>query len=175
MPFAGRDKNGSETLARYLAAQDLPYNVNLCILDVVWGAPGKELLPLVDNLQPDLIVGLGEGPGGFIGLETVGVNLRDGTDNNGEYIESAPIEPGGPDQREARFDFQYTCSQEIFRPLMISRNAGRFLCNEHLYVCAGTDVPKVVFLHLPPQGDVADERYVTALAPTITWLIEQNL
>lgn len=175
-PFEGRAVNGSTTLVRALAQQGIPEaTLRTCYLPVEWDSVESRALPAVEAFRPDLLLGIGEGGPTRIALESLGRNLRRGIDEAGIEYSGEPIDATGPPARPARLHFIWDLETPTRFPLAISRDAGEFLCNNALYRYAGTTVPRVGFIHLPPQRDQSDADYVTPLLPVIMAVLRSNL
>jgi pyrrolidone-carboxylate peptidase len=172
-PFAGRPVNGSETVVKFLHSSASPFTVRTLILDVVWGEAERRGIAAIKSFGPDMVYCLGEGEAGVVKLETVGVNLRGGTDNAGASA-GGEIEKGGPARRLSRFCCAMTYCQDYAFPVSISTDAGLYLCNNALYSFLGTDVRRVLFAHLPPQGTVPDKDYTGAIIPIVKDILRSN-
>ena len=173
-PFAGRTHNGSQTLVHSVAPDDLPsVSLRRTVLAVRWGQVEAELVPLVADFQPQLILGLGEGGPGGVTVETVGRNVRRGTDEADTPPPTPTVDDAGPAEKQANLALDSAwsdCAQ-----VAVSTDAGAFLCNNLLYAIA--EQPDVVagFIHLPPQGDAAPDAYVASYKPVILEIIKRNL
>ena len=174
-PFDNRGVNGSETVAEALRTGQPGVQLTIVVLDVAWGAPAAKLPALVKQLRPRLLIGLGEGHPGRVCVERVARNQCVGPDVFGKAPTEHFVEAGGPPQRLATllFDPAWQLSGEI--AVTTSDDAGTYLCNALLYTALGLDVPRIGFVHLPPQGDVDDKVYSDRLAPIVRELIKRNL
>jgi pyroglutamyl-peptidase len=172
-PFAGRAVNGSETIVKFLKTWKSPYNIKTVIMDVVWGEVERTGLAAIKAFDPDMVLALGEGEPGIISLETAGVNLRSGTDNAG-VAANGEIEPGCPAKQLSRFGFSFKSNTSYKYPVIMSGDAGRFLCNNALYTFLGTDVRRVLFAHLPPQGKAPSKKYIDSTFPIVKDLLKSN-
>ena len=172
-PFAGRPVNGSETILKFLKTWKSAYKFKTVIMDVLWGEVERSGLAAIKSFGPDMVFALGEGEAGVVKLETVGANLRGGTDNAGATA-TGLIERNGPARRLARFCFSKTESREFAFPVSVSGDAGLHLCNNALYTFLGTNVRRVLFVHLPPQGSVKDKEYAGAILPIVKELLKSN-
>ncbi|HUI91258.1 MAG TPA: hypothetical protein VLX68_03325 [Chitinivibrionales bacterium] len=172
-PFAGRPVNGSETIIKFLKTWKSPYKIKTVVMDVLWGEVERAGLAAVKSFGPDMVFAVGEGNGDFVKLETVGANLRGGADNAGETA-TGEIEQGGPSKRLSRFCCSMTDPREFAFPVSISADAGIYLCNNALYTFLGTKVRRVLFVHIPPQGSVKNEKYTGAILPIVKDLLKSN-
>jgi len=167
-PFAGRGENGSATVARALDGRTVAgHPVVTAVLPVAWGAPERKLPALVAEHRPRLVLGLGEGHPGRVAIETRAVNARAHRDERGQPPPSGTIEADGPDARASRFAIPDDLPATDV-PVVRSDDAGRYLCNNLLWVTISHTEDRAGFIHLPPQGDQADAVY----APRFTPLIE---
>lgn len=113
----------------------------------------------------DAVVMFGEGEQGQVGLliESRAVNRASGYDEAGRLPLNGFIDESGPEYLESTLVLN-----EGFEG---SNDAGRFLCNFILYrVLADGGVP-AVFVHLPVQGDMADEEYLRCHLPAVERLL----
>lgn len=173
-PFAGRGKNGSATILEALKKEFLGENVHFLLLPVVWGIVEQTALPTVESLTPYLALGLGEGRPNMLAIETVGVNGRDGLDENQQAPAVDQIDAEGPAATTARLQFNWDPSKNYPYPVMLSRDAGKYLCNNTLYRYARSGAGRAGFIHLPPQGETPDEEYLAQLLPIVVDIIRQN-
>ena len=156
-PFAGRQENGSwQSVKQFAASGEQARSVEV---PVVWGAPRKKILEALSGPDKVVLVGLGEG-GSAYEVETVAFNERgEIRDETGNQPAEKKILPGG----DARLE-SYSRAEDLAGklqaagfPARISKDAGRFLCNEMLYELARIqrDDPRVAaayFIHVPVLG-----------------------
>ena len=159
-PFHQWSVNPSQEVVRALA--DEPFagvEVRSAILPVSFAETGARLRALIDEHDPQVVLMLGQGGGGALRVERVGINLNDvpgRTDNRGATAEEEPIASDGPDAYFATIPVRaltrHVCSAGV--PAVESRTAGAFLCNHVLYsarhhvATTGRD-RWVGFIHLP--------------------------
>lgn len=175
-PFAGRGVNGSDTIASALDGRTIAgHRIATAVLPVTWGEPQRQLPGLIAEHQPVLVIGLGEGWPGRIAVEHVGYNQQAGRDERGADPATVTIETDGPDLRRSRLHFDAAWFSTSRIPVVSSEDAGRYLCNSLLYSVLGATNQPAGFVHLPPQGDVASNRYRQVIEPVIVGLIERNL
>jgi len=138
---------------------------------VVWGEPVKQLGAWIDELQPAAVFSFGEGGRGTFYLETRARNHRARVkDNLGEKPASPTIVGDGPKVFEATVDSFKLADLLIDKgyPLYISRNAGRYLCEEALYSLEYLKSTRkltapVLFCHVPSLGSrISRKETVTA-------------
>jgi pyrrolidone-carboxylate peptidase len=173
-PFAGRGKNGSTTIARSLRAGRLAVELKVIELPVVWGEVERRVLPVVRTWKPDVLVGIGEGRRGYVAFETRAVNARAGADEKGDPPPGGAVVDGAPAELISRLTFEWSREVRCAFPIVLSRNAGRYLCNNALYVYLRTKVPRAGFVHVPPQGKADDRSYLRDYAPVVEAILRQN-
>lgn len=157
--------DGKEWRGHRLVARQLP---------VVWGAPQKDLEPLLKELKPVAVFSFGQG-GGYA-IETVADNRRaKARDNNNAEPTEREIFPDAPEKFTATIDAQRLVAALKARDynVAISREAGNYLCEECLYTLEYFKqrdklAATVLFCHVPPLKDghyePADvERFVLAM------------
>lgn len=168
-PFGGRGKNASaEALKALLAEADwpLPLEIHSAFLPVVAGEASRLIREKIEEVQPDVVIMLGEARRDAICLERIGYNEHRFTipDNNGNLIEGQPIIPGGPDsyQTTLPLDRILEAMQQTGTPVRPSEDAGRYICNEVLYSALhhinerGMET-EAGFIHVPHLPEVANE------------------
>lgn len=173
-PFAGRGKNGSTTVARSLEGAALGVELKVLEVSVLWGEVERRVLPVVREWKPDLLVGLGEGMPGCVGFETRGVNERAGKDEKGEAPSGRAIVVGAPAELVSRLTFEWSSAVRCDYPILLSRNAGKYLCNNALYVYLHTAIERAGFVHVPPQGKLDDSDYTRRFRPVVEEILRQN-
>lgn len=176
-PFAGRAVNGSGTLATALEGSEIAGAVvRTLVMPVRWGEPTRVIPQQVEALHPIAILGLGEGYPAKVTVEAVGANLAiRAKDTDGKLPQAPRLDAAGPAERPARFRLDPAWFPMAAVPVLVSRDAGGYLCNEALYAITATTVPVAGFVHVPPQGDEADAAYRARLLPLIRELITRNL
>jgi pyrrolidone-carboxylate peptidase len=172
-PFAGRPVNGSETIVKFLKTWKSPYNITTAIMDVVWGEVERTGLAAIKAFVPDMVVALGEGEPGIVAIETSAVNRRTGVDNSGKNTD-CEIEQGGPAKRLSRFGFSFKSNGGYKYPVVMSGDAGTYLCNNALYAFLASHAARVALLHVPPQGKTANHEYALAILPIVNDLLTAN-
>jgi pyroglutamyl-peptidase len=168
-PFAGRELNGSWLTAREFCGQSLVCNGIRCELmaiqcNVVWNAPTQEILPVVELVKPDVLISFGEAVDDFR-IECIARNERgEGhRDNLGKTRAEDFIRPDGPTHYPVCFDAERVKklidSKALDVPVVLSRNAGQFLCDEMYYTMQHhrqsrtAESPMLVaFIHIPVFG-----------------------
>jgi pyroglutamyl-peptidase len=175
-PFDGRGINGSATVARALADQRIgDATVRVLVLPVRWGEPEAKLPAAVAELHPALVIGLGEGYPGKVAVERVAHNRAEGADVAGRAPASPRLDASPVATRASTIAFDAAWFADAGIPVVASDDAGSYLCNDLLWTALGTAAPRAGFVHLPPQGDEADDAYRARLLPIVVRLIERNL
>lgn len=142
-PFGGDKINPSELAVKKLSevgVTELPdLEVHTAVLPVSFKRAGVMLVNLLNEIKPDIYIGLGLWAGiSYVTVERVGVNVKDARipDNDGEQPIDEPIDPEGP----AAY-FTTLPKKAIVRrlrengiPAAISNSAGTFLCNYVTYL-----------------------------------------
>ena len=139
-PFGGNAINSSEQVVLALRGQRLSgIELHTAILPVDYERGPSALLQVVETVQPDVVLCLGEARGRMrISIERVAINLLDFrlADNRGHQIVDAPVVAGGPAAYFAtlpvRAMLHALVAEDI--PAELSLSAGAFLCNQVAYV-----------------------------------------
>ncbi|MDX2052303.1 MAG: hypothetical protein SFV15_07940 [Polyangiaceae bacterium] len=174
-PFRGRLHNGSETLVRALQRTGLRgATVEVAILPVVWSSVEQVLMPKLRSFGPTLVLAIGEGKPAQVALERTARNARSGVDERGAAPENGWVEMDGPDVVNARFRYRFRRPKALTLPLVLSEDAGDFLCNATLYRCLEMPINRVGFVHVPPQELAEASAYEAQLLPFLVSLIEHN-
>lgn len=171
-PFGGDRLNPSEMVVRRFSevgTSELPgLEIHTVVLPVSFRRAGMVLRGLLDELKPDIYIGLGLSAGiSYVTVERVAINVKDARipDNDGEQPVDEPIDPDGP----AAY-FTTLPKKAIVRrlresgiPAAISNSAGTFLCNYVTYISlhysARYGYPRRAgFMHLPLLPEQAATR-----------------
>ncbi len=168
-PFGGSTSNPSEQVARSLDGKSISgVEIHSRILPVDRLHAPDALLQALDEIQPDVVLCLGEAPRRpVVSIERVAVNLLDYPikDNLGEQVKDQPIRAGGPAAYfvtlPARAIQDTLLAAGI--PAELSLSAGTFLCNQVLYTLLdhlalhGQTIP-AGFIHLPSLPEQVIEK-----------------
>lgn len=173
-PFMGRGKNASETIVNSLKQDPDFAKVQLRVLDVGWDKV-RDFIATLGTARLRGIIGIGEGHKGFVSIEMYGRNVANGTDEFGVAKGGEVIAAGKPAQARSRIAFQLRSDAEYPVPIVISNNAGEFLCNYALFQYNRLDAQVSGFIHVPPQEGVPDEAYLKAIRPVVVDILRQNL
>lgn len=183
-PFAGRPSNGSATMAAWLG-RELGAGVQVEVMDCRWGEP-EALLARLGSRKWRAVIGLGEGWPGLINVEQLARNRREGADEAKAQPPAAVIAEGKADLRRglrlesAWFTELPTVADQReglygLAGVVLSSNAGTYLCNNAFYRYAELSVPVAGFIHVPIQGTTVDAEYLKRWGPTVRLIIERNL
>jgi pyrrolidone-carboxylate peptidase len=173
--FDGRGKNGSETIVNALQKDPAFATVTFRILDVAWGPVDRFCADLKTHAKIRGVSGIGEGFPHVVTIEMYGRNTANGKDEAGVEKTKERIDPAQPEVLHSRMKYAISDAVAYQLPLVINNNAGDFLCNYELFHLNGTAVPVSGFVHVPPQGEVADEQYVQIVAPLVKDILLQNV
>lgn len=173
-PFMGRGRNASETIVNSLKQEAEFATVRFRVLDVAW----DKVSAFADELGSAKlrgIIGIGEGHKGCVAIEMYGRNAASGTDEAGVAKNGAAIAAGRPAQARSRMSFRLRSDVDYPVPIVISNNAGDFLCNFALFHYNHLDAQVSGFIHVPPQESLPDEAYLKVIRPVVLDIIRQNL
>ena len=142
-PFGGSAVNPTIRIAELLRAMSVGHGSReYLVLPVVGGTDAgsawSRCMPVLDLLQPDAVVALGENAhADRVHFERLAVNLRDSriADNSGVQVIDLPVVPNAPDARFATLPLRTMLSAciAVETPAALSLTAGTFLCNELMY------------------------------------------
>lgn len=144
-------------------------------LPVVFGKAVEAVTALVDELQPDAVICLGQASGrAEVTPERVAVNVMDARipDNEGNQPVDQPIWAGGPAAYFSTLPIKtmVQAMKEAGVPAAVSNTAGTFVCNNLMYGLldhlerTGRNIP-AGFIHVPATPAQAVERPTPSLAP----------
>ncbi|MGP4994518.1 pyroglutamyl-peptidase I family protein [Glutamicibacter ardleyensis] len=142
-PFGADTSNASEQTLKLLPRSLGEHQILTGILPVSFGRSARVLDELISGNAPEAVVLLGEAGGRTqINLERFAVNQMSAriADNDGAQPAGERIEPDGPIRREA--------TMAVPSELMVSEDAGRFVCNRIAYHAYGLPIP-AQFIHVP--------------------------
>ena len=152
-PFGSATSNPSGEIVKQISGD----NIVTAILPVAYAQSAEQLLSLINEHKPDVVICLGQAEGRTqITPEKVAINLDDArlADNEGVLRSDVKILDDGPDAYFSTLPVQEMVdamkAQGI--PAALSLSAGAFLCNHVFYVAqnkfAGTKV-RSGFVHVP--------------------------
>lgn len=158
-PFGGENINPSWQVAKQLHGWQPFTDVEVVTAELacVFTESAEQLLQLIEQLRPILVLAIGQAGGrSQICLEHVAINLIDARipDNAGEQPNGVPVIVGGPDAYFCQLPLKSmlkTLHQHDI-PAAISYTAGTFVCNSTFYQLCHLrhkfDLP-AGFIHIP--------------------------
>ena len=160
-PFGTATSNPSGEIVKQISGD----NIVTAILPVAYAQSAERLLSLIEQLNPDVVICLGQAEGRTqITPEKVAINLDDArlADNEGVLRNDVKILEDGPDAYFSTLPVkdmvEAVKTQGI--PAAVSLSAGAFLCNHVFYVAqnkfAGSNV-RSGFVHVPLMDSQAPE------------------
>jgi len=160
-PFGRATSNPSGEIVKQISGD----NIVTAILPVAYAQSAQQLLALIAQHNPDVVICLGQAEGRTaITPEKVAINLDDArlADNEGVVRNDVKIIDGGPDAYFSTLPLNTMVdaikAQGI--PAVVSLSAGAFLCNHVFYVAqskfAGGNV-RSGFVHVPLMDSQAPE------------------
>ena len=152
-PFGNATSNPSGEIVRQISGD----NIVTAILPVAYAQSAEQLLSLIEQHNPDVVICLGQAEGRtHITPEKVAINLDDArlADNEGVLRSDVKILEDGPDAYFSTLPVKDMVdamkAQGI--PAALSLSAGAFLCNHVFYVAQNKFVGTAVrsgFVHVP--------------------------
>ena len=160
-PFGTATSNPSGEIVKQISGE----NIVTAILPVAYAQSAEQLLSLIEQHKPDVVICLGQAEGRtHITPEKVAINLDDArlADNEGVLRSDVKILEDGPaayfSTLPVKDMVEAMKAQGI--PAVVSLSAGAFLCNHVFYVAqnkfAGTKV-RSGFVHVPLMDSQAPE------------------
>ena len=173
-PFAGASMNPSLEIIRVIsehAASFVDIELRCEVLPVEYRAAEEQLIALAEEIDPDVVVCLGQAEGrNKISFEKVAINLDDAAlaDNSGEIRTNLSIKTN---DREAYFsslpiDQMLKAVLGSGQPAAVSLSAGSFVCNHVFYAisawaekatAARQTKVRAGFIHVPLIDEQASE------------------
>jgi pyroglutamyl-peptidase len=160
-PFGNATSNPSGEIVKQISGD----NIVTAILPVAYTQSAEQLLSLIEQHKPDVVICLGQAEGRTaITPERVAINLDDArlADNEGVLRNDVKILQDGPDAYFSTLpvnDIVAAINAQGI-PAAVSLSAGAFLCNHVFYVAqnkfAGSDV-RSGFVHVPLMDSQAAE------------------
>ena len=160
-PFGTATSNPSGEIVKQISGE----NIVTAILPVAYAQSAEQLLSLIEQHKPDVVICLGQAEGRtHITPEKVAINLDDArlADNEGVLRSDVKILKDGPDAYFSTLPVKDMVEAMKARgiPAVVSLSAGAFLCNHVFYVAqnkfAGT-VVRSGFVHVPLMDSQAPE------------------
>ncbi len=192
-PFNNAKLNPSEALVTRLRSDDVPgAEIITKVLPVVYSKSAEELLALVDEHKPDVVLCFGQAEGRKeISIERFAVNLDDAAiaDNSGSIRIDQKIHSDTPTAYESTLPVKdlVLSLKATGIPAATSLSAGTFVCNHIFYelqnALAGSDVLSG-FIHVPLMTEQQEdfpglftlpvEQMVVAAKTIITTLVAKS-
>lgn len=165
-PFGSSRLNPSQEIVRRLGAEGVPgVELHAHVLPVEFAAAAEVITRLIDALQPQVVIALGQAEGrDRITPERVAVNLADARmpDNGGHAPSDAPVVEGGPSAYFSTLPVKAIVDElaAASLPAGLSMTAGTYVCNTVFYAVQhhvdGSTV-RSGFIHVPLMTEQADE------------------
>lgn len=165
-PFAGVRLNSSQEVFRWIEEQEIP-GLILKVLPVEYQRSGAEMVSLITEHDPKIIIALGQAEGrSKVSFERIAINLNDAkiADNAGETRKNQAIADDGDAAFMASFPVRAVVEhlKETGHPVEESLSAGAFVCN-HLFYSVMRHLTGLNsdtwmdFVHLPLVPEQSDE------------------
>lgn len=165
-PFNNARLNPSEQLVIRIKADDVPgAHILTAVLPVVYGQAASNLLALVHEHKPDVVICFGQAEGRTsITPERFAVNLNDASiaDNAGHIRVDQAIRQGSPLALESTLPVKefVTALRAEGIPASLSLSAGTFVCNHIFYelqdALRGTAIQSG-FVHVPLMDEQKED------------------
>ena len=165
-PFNNARLNPSEQLVIRIKADDVPgAHILTAVLPVVYGQAASNLLALVHEHKPDVVICFGQAEGRTsITPERFAVNLNDASiaDNAGHIRVDQAIRQDSPLALESTLPVKefVTAIRAEGIPASLSLSAGTFVCNHIFYELQDALKGKAVqsgFVHVPLMDEQKDD------------------
>jgi pyrrolidone-carboxylate peptidase len=189
-PFAHAPENNSRVVGKMLEARvkkmDLFFDLKTCEVQTKFDVSFEELKDCVNSLpeKPVMVLALGE-TGCDLKIELMGRNLdrTKGPDNAGVERRNTPIVPGGSPAIGLTYplpEMYCALTPEVRSQLVLSNNAGSFVCNNLAYQIAYHEKDlNFGFMHVPSHScrnvSAKNEKIVSALITMINRGMEVSL
>lgn len=157
-PFGNSTINPSQEVVNKIKEMQLDgLKVETAILPVVFGESSAKLLKLVDEIQPNFVICLGQAEGrSVISVERFAINLNDAriADNAGNWLSDQEVIPGAPLALSSTLPVKDIVQsiKDAGIPAEVSLSAGTFVCNHIFYALQHKlqlTNTKSGFIHLP--------------------------
>ena len=165
-PFDGASLNPSQAVVEQLLGASIPgVALHCAVLPVEFGRAAGVLTGLIDDLEPQVVLALGQAEGrAKITPERVAINLDDAriADNAGVMRSDVEIIAGGPSAYFATLPVKgiVQALDTAGIPAAISTTAGTFVCNHVFYAmqhhCSGRTISSG-FIHMPLMDEQAPD------------------
>ena len=156
-PFGGEDINPSWEAVMRLPDQIGEYALTKLRIPVVFGKAAKNIMNIADELNPDVIISVGQAGGrDAITPELVGINLRHASipDNDGNQPKDEQIVSCGKDAYFSTLPVRRMAEAAASAGVAsrVSYSAGAYVCNDVLYTLLSrfeNTATRVGFIHIP--------------------------
>lgn len=162
-PFGGGKTNGSWEAVKHLQGKQFGNEtVVVAELPVVWSKAGDELHELIVKYHPQAVIAFGQAGAEPVRIETIAHNLRQHYKDNDQALPPTDtIAASGPKTLDTALDVPaiQKSLQTAQIPVVISKDAGGYLCNETFYRLendpAAQNLPRG-FVHVPPLDAIVN-------------------
>lgn len=169
-PYGSWQRNPSGETARHLdGATIVDVEVTGLVLPVSYRRAAVPLIAAIDELQPDVVLNLGQGEPAGVRVERAAVNRCTAPaagDNDGYKPRGEPVVPGGPETYRSTLpldDIVALLSNLQFNAAA-SDSAGEFLCNYAMY----TTLHHIATHRLPTRAGFIHASPLREEAPDLT-------
>jgi len=156
-PFGGDKTNGSWEAVQHLQGKRFGgETVVVAELPVVWGKAGEELRGLIKKYHPRAVIAFGQAGKEPVRIETIARNERKPyKDNTGALPPTDTVAASAPATLPTALDVDAVRKslQAAKIPVVESKDAGGYLCNETFYVLMNDPDAQAIprgFVHVPP-------------------------
>ena len=163
-PFHNATSNPSNEILKTLNTEEIP-GLFTATLPVEFGTSWNLLKELIEKVEPDFVVALGQAEGrNHITPERIAINLEDARipDNAGNQPRNKAIVEGGADGLFSTLPIEQIVEllDKAKIPVAVSLSAGSYVCNHLFYAlqdyCRTSDI-KSGFIHVPLMDSQAME------------------
>lgn len=191
-PFGGGNTNGSWEAVKHLQGKHFGGDtVVVAQLPVVWGKAGEQLRGLIRKYHPRAVIAFGQAGAEPVRIETIARNERKPyKDNAGALPPTDTVAASAPATLPTALDVDAIRKnlQAAKIPVVESKDAGGYLCNETFYVLMNDPDAQAIprgFVHVPPLDAVVkgadggkvvfDEKTLAAAADAVVSSVAASL
>ena len=171
--FLENEENPTEEILKLLPNSIYGNSITKVLLPVVYDECFEILLPIIDDVKPDVIINLGLAGGRkAISLERVAININDSKqkDNKGNIPQDEVIIESGESAYFSTLPIKQMMKNIQIKniPVEISNSAGTYVCNNLMYhvlhyICDSNMSIKAGFIHVPFMSEQLDNPKETSL------------
>jgi len=171
--FLENEENPTEEIIKLLPNSIYGNEIVKVLLPVVYDECFEILLPIINNIKPDVIINLGlAGRRKAINLERVAININDSRqkDNKGNIPLDEVIVESGENAYFSTLPIKQMMKNIQIKniPVEISNSAGTYICNNLMYhvlhyICNNNLSIKAGFIHVPFMSEQLDNPKVSSL------------